>query len=86
MNYLGSKITNDARRTREIKSRHFVAKSAFNKIFFSQQIGLKFKTETSKVLRLEYGAETGTVWEVDRKKMEEEALDLTLWSTRFGRG
>jgi hypothetical protein len=35
--------------------------------FFFQQIGLKFKAETSKVLRLEYGAETGAVWDVDRK-------------------
>jgi hypothetical protein len=58
LNYLGSKITNDARRTREIKSRDFVAKATFHKrIFFSQQIGLKIKAETSKSATLNCGAE-----------------------------
>jgi hypothetical protein len=44
-NRLGSVITNDARRTREIKSGIYMAKAAFSKkkpFFFYQQIGLKF--------------------------------------------
>jgi hypothetical protein len=54
-NYLGSMITNDARCTREIKSRIAVAKTAFNKKkTFHQQTGLQFKEETSTVLHLEY--------------------------------
>ena len=48
MNYLGSKITNDARRTREIKSRHFVAKSAFNKIFFPSKLDLNLRQRPVK--------------------------------------
>jgi hypothetical protein len=55
-NYLSSMITNDARCTREIKSSTAMAKAAFNKkkILFHQQIGLKFKEETSKMLHLEH--------------------------------
>jgi hypothetical protein len=42
-------ITNDARCTREIKSKIAMAKAAFNKKkTFHQQTGLKFKEETSK--------------------------------------
>jgi hypothetical protein len=54
VNYLGSIITNDARCTREIKSRIVMAKAAFNKkkTLFTRT-GLKFKEETSKVLHLE---------------------------------
>jgi hypothetical protein len=55
LNYLGSMITNDARCTREIKSRIAMTKAAFNKKkTFHQQIGLKLKEETSKVLHLEH--------------------------------
>jgi hypothetical protein len=47
-------ITNDARCTREIKSRIAMAKAAFNKTkTFHQQIGLEFKKDTSKLLHLE---------------------------------
>jgi hypothetical protein len=56
-NYLGSMITNDARCTREIKSRIAMAKAALNKKkknLFQQQTGLKFKEETGKVLYLEH--------------------------------
>jgi hypothetical protein len=38
-----------------------------------QQIGLRFKEETIKILRLEHrlnGAETGTLWTVDQKYLE----------------
>ena len=55
-NYLGSMIINDARCTREIKSRIAMAKTAFNrkKTLFTQQIGLKSKEETIKMLHLEH--------------------------------
>ena len=42
----------------EIKSSIAMAKAAFNKRTFHQQIGLKYKEETSKVLHLEHS----TVW------------------------
>ena len=44
-NYLGSMITNNAKCKREIKSR------------IHQQIGIKFKEETSEVLHLEHSLE-----------------------------
>jgi hypothetical protein len=46
---LGSLITNDARETREIKSRIAMAKAAFNKrkVFFFTRFGLKLKEETN---------------------------------------
>jgi hypothetical protein len=48
-NYLGSMITNDARSTREIKSRIAMAKAAFSKKkkMVKHQIGLKFKEKTN---------------------------------------
>jgi len=50
----GNLITNDSRCTREIKSTIAMAKATFNKkVSFHQQIVLKFKEETSKVLHLE---------------------------------
>ena len=53
-NYLGSIITNDARSNHEIKSTIAWHKqnSTRRRLFF-QQIGLKFKEETSKVLHME---------------------------------
>jgi hypothetical protein len=36
---------------------------------FQQYIGLKFKRETSKVLRLECGAETGALGKLDREHL-----------------
>jgi hypothetical protein len=54
-NFLGSMITSDARCTREIKSSIAMTKAAFNKKkTFHQQIGLKFKEKTIKVLHLEH--------------------------------
>jgi hypothetical protein len=55
-NYLVSMITNDARCTREIKSRIAMAKAAFNKKknLFIRKLDFKFKEETSKVLHLEH--------------------------------
>jgi hypothetical protein len=57
--------------THEIESKIVFVKGAFNKMkIFRQQIGLKFKEETSKVLHLElsiYGVENCTFRKVDRK-------------------
>ena len=55
-NNFGCMVTNDARSTREIKFRIAKAKAAVNKkkTFFHQQIGLKFKDETHKVLHSEH--------------------------------
>jgi hypothetical protein len=51
--YLSILITNDARRTHEIKSRILVAKAAFNKNTYHQQIGLNFKEDTKGKLNLD---------------------------------
>jgi glycyl-tRNA synthetase beta subunit len=53
-NYLGSITTNYTRCTRKIKYITAMAKAAFKKKTFHQQIGLKFKEETSKELHLEH--------------------------------
>jgi len=54
VNKIGSLVTNDARCTREIKFRIAKVKAAVNKKkTFHQQIGLKFKDATHKVLHLE---------------------------------
>jgi hypothetical protein len=51
-NYLGNMITNDARCTFEIKSKIAMAKAAFSiKNIFHQDIRLRFKDETNKILR-----------------------------------
>jgi hypothetical protein len=55
--YLGSMITNDVKRTREIKSGIGMAKAAFNKKSLHHHTGLKFKEETSEVLHLEHSFE-----------------------------
>jgi len=48
-------VTNDARCTREIKSRIFMAKSSIQQeVSLHKQIGLKFKEQASKVLHLEH--------------------------------
>jgi len=57
--------------THEIESKTAFAKEEFNKMkTFRQQIGLKFKEETSEVLHLElrfYSVENCTLRKVDRK-------------------
>jgi len=45
-------LIKDARCEREIKSKIAMAKAAFNKKTFHQQIGLKFKEEILEVLHL----------------------------------
>jgi hypothetical protein len=50
-------ITNDARRIRERKSGIVMEKATFiNKKTFHQEIGLRFKEETRKVLHLEHSS------------------------------
>jgi hypothetical protein len=71
-NYLGSMIRDDARRTREVKSKIVMAKVACNrkKIPFTSKLDLKFDEKTSEFLHLEhsiYGAETRTFRKVDQK-------------------
>ena len=54
-NYFGSMIANDARCTREIKSRISTEKSSIKKEdSFHQQIELEDKLQTSEVLHLEH--------------------------------
>jgi hypothetical protein len=48
LNYLGSLITSDARRTHEIRSRIGMAKTAFNNKTFYKQTGLQFKKKLVK--------------------------------------
>jgi hypothetical protein len=71
-NHLGSLITNDARRTREIKSRITVSKIACNKektLFTNKlDLNLRKKPVTRCLCSIAlYGAETWTVRKVDQK-------------------
>ena len=71
-NHLGSLITNDARRTREIKSRITVPKTAFNmeKTLFTSKLdfNLRNKPVTRCIGNITlYGAETWTLRKVDKK-------------------
>jgi hypothetical protein len=78
MNYLDSIITNDARFTREIKSRFAMAKAAFStKILFTSQLDLNLRKKlvTCYILSITlYGAETWTLWKLDQKYMASFAL------------
>jgi hypothetical protein len=66
--YLGSTITNDARCTREIKSRIAMGKSTFSrKKTLHQQIGLQRRHLECSFL---YGTETWTCGIVDEKCLE----------------
>jgi hypothetical protein len=74
-NYLGSMITNDARCTREIKSRISIATAAFNKkktLFTSKlDLNLEKKLVKSYIWSIAlYGAETWTLRKVDQKYLE----------------
>jgi hypothetical protein len=69
-NYLGSIITNDARCTRENKSRIAMAKTAFNKkknLFTSKlELNLRKKLVKCYIWSIAlYGAETWTLRKVD---------------------
>jgi hypothetical protein len=73
-NCLGSMITNDARCTREIKSRIFMAKAAFKKkTLFTSKLDLNLRKELVKCYIWSialYGAETWTLRKVDQKYLE----------------
>jgi hypothetical protein len=71
-NCLGSMITNDARRTREMKSRIAMAKSAFSKkkTFFTSKFDANLRNKLVKCYIWSiglYGAETWTLEKVDLK-------------------
>jgi hypothetical protein len=80
--YLGSTIANDARCTREIKSRIAMAKAAFNKkkVLFTKKLDLNIKKKLVKCYtwgRALYGAETGTLRKVDQKHLE--SFEMWYW-------
>jgi hypothetical protein len=73
--YLGSMITNDARCTREIKSRIAMAKAAFNKKknLFTSELDLNLRKKLVKCYIWSialYGAETWTLRKMDQKYLE----------------
>jgi hypothetical protein len=80
-NYLGSQITNDARCTREIKSRVAMVKAAFNKkTLFTSRLALNLRKKLAKcyiwIIAL-YGAETWTLRKVDQKYLE--SFEMWCW-------
>jgi hypothetical protein len=73
--YLCSILTNDGRRTNEIKSRIAMAKAAFNKkkILFTSKLNLNFGKKLVKCYIWSmalYGAETWTLQAADQKYLE----------------
>jgi hypothetical protein len=79
--YLGSMMTNDARCTREIKSRIAMAKAAFNKMtLFTSKLDLNLRKKLVKCYIWSialYGAETWTLWKVDQKYLE--SFEMWCW-------
>jgi hypothetical protein len=69
----GSRITNDAGCTREIKSRIDITKAPFNKrkrLFFIRRLYLNLRKKLMKCyfwFIVWYGAENWTLWKVDQK-------------------
>jgi hypothetical protein len=75
-------ITNDAKCTREIKSRIAMAKAAFNKkkIFFTSKLDLNLRKKLVKCYIWSialYGAETWTLRKVDQKYLE--SFEMWCW-------
>jgi hypothetical protein len=73
--YVDSLITNDARCTREIKSRIAMAKAAFNKkkTIFTSKLDLNLRKKLVKCYIWSiglYGAETWTLQKVDQKYLK----------------
>ena len=72
----GSRITNDAGCTREIKSRIDITKAAFSKrkrLFSSRRLYLNLRKKLTKCyfwVIVWYGAENWTLWKVDQKYLE----------------
>jgi hypothetical protein len=83
-NYLGSMITNDARCTREIKSRIAMAEAAFNKkkkTLFTSKLDLNLRKKLVKCYIWSialYGAETWTLRKGDQKYLE----NFKMWCWR----
>jgi hypothetical protein len=81
-NYLGGMITNDARCTREIKSRIAMAKATFNekKNLFTSKLDLSLRKKLVRcyiwIIAL-YGAETWTLRKVDQKYPE--SFEMWCW-------
>jgi hypothetical protein len=81
-NYFGSMLTNDARCTREIKSRIAMAKAAFNKekTVFTRKLDLNLRNKLVKcyiwIIAL-YGAEMWTFRKVDQKYLE--SFEMWCW-------
>jgi hypothetical protein len=73
-NYLGSMITNDAKRTREIKSRISMAKAAFNKkTLFTSKLNLNLRKKIVKYYIWSvalHGAEPWTLRKTDQKYLK----------------
>jgi hypothetical protein len=80
-NYLGSVITNDARCTREIKSRIAMAKAAFNKkTLFTSKLDLYLRKKLVKCYIWSialYGAEIWTLRKVDQKYLK--SFEMWRW-------
>jgi hypothetical protein len=81
-NYLGSMITNDARCTREIKSRIAMAKAAFNKKrnLFTSKLDLNLRKKLVKCYIWSitlYGAETWTLRKMDQNYLE--SFEMWCW-------
>jgi hypothetical protein len=81
-NYLDSKITNDARCTREIKARIVMAKAAFikKKTFFTSKLDLELRKKLVKCYIWSialYGVETWTLRKLDQKYLE--SFEMWCW-------
>jgi hypothetical protein len=81
-NYLGSVITNDARCTREIKSRISMAKATFNKKkkLFTSKLDLNLRKKLVKCYIWSialYGDETWTLRKTDQKYLE--SFEMWCW-------
>jgi hypothetical protein len=80
--YLSSILTNDGRRTCEIKCRIAMAKDAFNKkrALFTSKLDLELKKKLVKCYvwsRALYGAETWTLRAADQKHLE--SFEMWCW-------
>jgi hypothetical protein len=93
--YLGSMITNDARSTREIKSRIVMAKTAFNKkkTLLTSKLDLNLRKKLVKCYIWSialYGAETWTLRKIDQKYLESfemwcwRRMENISWTDRVG--
>ena len=93
-NYLGNTITNDARRTREMKSRIAVAKAALNnkKVPFTSKLNLNVRNKLVKCYiwgMALTGAEKRTLRKVGQKYLESfekwcwRRMEMISWADRL---